>query len=83
MRATIMIRRQRSNREETSLISPQPVFNGEDATLTLCSVRSITAVRIEEQYGDRALLSYESSMARINFELVDAALQSKGMKRLE
>jgi hypothetical protein len=83
MRATIMIRRQRAEPETTGGTSPEPKLVGTDATDALATISGISAISIETQYGDRALLSYESSEARQNFDLVDAVLQSNGMCRLQ
>jgi len=83
MRATIMIRRQRAEPDTATGTAPEPKLVGTDATNALATVSGISAVRIETQYGDRALLSYESNEARQNFDLVDAVLQSNGMHRLQ
>ncbi len=82
MRVTIMIRRQRSNPDDASLSSTQPVLVGEEATRALSCMSGVSEVRSERLYGDRALLSYESSAARMTCELVDAVLRCNGMNRL-
>jgi hypothetical protein len=83
MRATIMIRRQRSASESASATAPEPKLAGADATAALATISGISAVRIETQYGDRVLLSYEASEPRPDFDMVDAVLQSNGMHRLQ
>lgn len=83
MRATIMIRRQRAAPDAASGTAPEPKLVGTDATNALATISGISAVRIETQYGDRALISYESSEPRQNFDIVDAVLQSNGMHRLQ
>lgn len=83
MRATMMIRRQRSTVDEPSGVSSEPKLVGAEATQALADVDGISAVRIETQFGDRAIVSYEAGEQRMDFARIDAALQSKGMHRLQ
>jgi len=78
-----MIRRERSvsNLRDAAVAEPQLI--GTDATRVLAGVGGVSAVEIESQHGDRVVLSYECAEKRQNFSLIDAALQSEGLHRLQ
>jgi len=56
----------------TSLVGP--------AAKVLTTVEGISAIRVEQQYMDRATLSYEWSDAGDGSEVVEQTLWSKGMR---
>jgi hypothetical protein len=55
---------------------------GPDASRMLGTIAGISAVNIENQFIDRATLSYEWSDATRDFERIDHLLASKGMRRV-
>jgi hypothetical protein len=55
---------------------------GPDATKVLASLHGVSAVRLESQYIDRAVLSYEWSDAGHEPATIDQTLWSKGMRRV-
>jgi hypothetical protein len=55
---------------------------GSDASKMLSTIVGISAVNIENQFIDRATLSYEWSDATRDFERIDHLLKSKGMRRV-
>jgi len=76
------------------MIRRDPAFPGEqaigaEAAPILSSVSGISDVRVENQYADRANLSFVWDLARSNFdfrpdfERLDAMLQTKGMRRMQ
>ena len=62
---------------------------GTEASKVLSEVRGISDVRIENQYVDRATLTFEwdggrsNFDSRPNFDEIDKNLQSKGMHRMQ
>ena len=62
---------------------------GAEASQVLSAVRGITDVRIENQYVDRATLSFRwdggrsNFDSRLNFDEIDRNLQSRGMHRMQ
>jgi hypothetical protein len=62
---------------------------GTEASKVLAAVRGISDVKIENQYVDRATLSFEWDGGRSNFDSrpdfdeIDKSLQSKGMHRMQ
>ena len=55
---------------------------GLDAAKVLAAVTSISEVHVENQYIDRATLSYDWSDEQRDFERIDQVLDSKGMRRI-
>jgi len=74
MRATITIERLPASTGSYLL--------GHDVSEMLSAMSGISAINIEQQYIDRATLSYEWDDERRNFAGIDAALDSKGMRRV-
>lgn len=81
MRSSIMVKRESAS-VETYVI-------GAEALNVLSAVPGITEVRIENQYVDRATLSFRwdggrsNYDSRLNFDDLDRNLQSKGMHRMQ
>jgi hypothetical protein len=55
---------------------------GPDVSKMLGTIVGISAVSIENQFIDRATLSYDWSDADRNFDRIDNLLESKGMRRV-
>jgi hypothetical protein len=55
---------------------------GPDVSKILSTIYGISAVHIENQYIDRATLSYDWTDADRNFDRIDNILSSKGMRRV-
>lgn len=55
---------------------------GPDATRILTAIHGVSAVRVERQYIDRAVLSYEWTDATRDLVGIDQTLSSKGMRRV-
>ena len=55
---------------------------GPDVSEMLSTIYGISAVHIENQYIDRATLSYDWTDADRNFARIDNILESKGMRRV-
>jgi len=55
---------------------------GLDAAKVLAAVTGISEVHVENQYIDRATLSYDWSDEQRDFERIDQVLDSKGMRRI-
>lgn len=55
---------------------------GASATQVLASVDGVSAVRIEDQYVDLAMLSYEWTAPASGSAGIDRTLWSKGMRRV-
>jgi hypothetical protein len=55
---------------------------GADASRMLSTIVGISAVSIENQFIDRATLSYDWSDPVRDFERIDHLLESKGMRRV-
>jgi len=81
MRSSIMVKRESAS-VETYVI-------GTEASKVLSAVPGITEVQIENQYVDRATLSFRwdggrsNFDSRLNFDDLDRNLQSKGMHRMQ
>jgi hypothetical protein len=81
MRSSMMVRR-RSASEETYVI-------GAEAMKVLSAIGGITDIRIENQYIDRATLTFDwqgghsNFDSRLNFEEIDRQLESRGMHRMQ
>lgn len=62
---------------------------GKEASEVLAAVAGISDVKIENQYVDRATLSFEWKAgrtnfdSRLNFDDIDRILQSRGMHRMQ
>lgn len=62
---------------------------GQEACEVLSKIRGISDVKIENQYVDRAALSFEWEGGRSNFDSgsafdeIDGVLQSRGMRRMQ
>jgi hypothetical protein len=62
---------------------------GTEASKILSGITGVTAVTVENQYGDRATLSYDWKAdaavfdSRLNFDEIDRQLQSRGMHRMQ
>lgn len=69
--------------------SPEIGVVGAEASQVLSEVSGITDVKIENQYVDRATLSFRwdggrsNFDSRLNFDEIDRSLQSKGMHRMQ
>jgi hypothetical protein len=55
---------------------------GRDASDSLASIDGVSAITIEQQYIDRATLSYVWADRSRNFGLIDEVLLTKGMRRV-
>lgn len=55
---------------------------GPDVSKMLGTIIGISAVSVENQYIDRATLSYDWTDADRNFDRIDNLLESKGMRRV-
>ena len=55
---------------------------GADASKMLSTIVGISTVSIENQFIDRATLSYDWADPSRNFERIDHLLESKGMRRV-
>ena len=55
---------------------------GPDVSKMLGTIVGISAVSVENQYIDRATLTYDWSDPDRNFERIDGLLESKGMRRV-
>lgn len=55
---------------------------GADATKALAAIQGVSAIRLESQFIDRAVLSYESTDAGRDLAGIDQTLWSKGMRRI-
>jgi hypothetical protein len=81
MRSSMMVRRESAS-EETYVI-------GAEASKVLSAISGITAVRIENQYIDRASLTFDWEAgrknfdSRLNFDEIDTQLRSRGMRRMQ
>ena len=81
MRSSMIIRRGSAS-HETYVI-------GDEASKVLAAVQGITDVRIENQYVDRATLTFDWEAgrknfdSRLNYDEIDAELQSRGMHRMQ
>lgn len=62
---------------------------GAEASKILSGISGVTAVQIENQYIDRATLSFDWKAdkmvfdSRLNFDEIDKQLQSRGMHRMQ
>ena len=80
MRSSMMVRRE-SDSTETYVI-------GAEASKLLSAVSGISDVKVENQYLDRATLSFNWEAGRSNFDArldfaeIDQNLKSKGMHRM-
>ena len=74
MRSMITVERMRTSNGSYLL--------GSDASKMLSTIVGISAVNIENQFIDRATLSYEWSDTTRDFERIDHLLKSKGMRRV-
>lgn len=81
MRCSMMVRKESSS-VEISVI-------GTEASQVLSAIDGISDVRVENQYIDRAILSFDWSDGRSNFDfrpdfdVIDRNLQAKGMHRMQ
>ena len=55
---------------------------GPDATRILARIEGVSAIRVEQQYIDKAVLTYERTDAERDFASLDQTLQSAGMRRV-
>ena len=55
---------------------------GEDVSKLLGTVVGISAVSVENQFIDRATVSYDWTDAARDFDRIDFLLKSKGMRRV-
>jgi len=55
---------------------------GSDASKMLSTIVGISSVTVENQFIDRATLSYDWSDPARDFERIDHLLESKGMRRV-
>jgi hypothetical protein len=55
---------------------------GTDVSKMLSTIYGISAVHIENEYIDRATLSYDWTDADRNFDKIDNILLSRGMRRV-
>lgn len=55
---------------------------GPDATKVLAAIQGVSAIRLESQSIDRAVLSYEWTDAGRDLAGIDQTLWSKGMRRV-
>jgi hypothetical protein len=62
---------------------------GTEASKVLSAISGITDIKIENQYVDRATLSFDwnggktNFDSRLNFDEIDKNLQAKGMHRMQ
>ena len=62
---------------------------GTEASAVLAAISGISDVKVENQYLDRATLSFEwkggrtNFDSRLNFDDIDRILQSRGMHRMQ
>jgi hypothetical protein len=81
VRSSMMVKRESAS-TETYVI-------GKEASEILAAVSGISDVKIENQYVDRATLSFEwkggrtNFDSRLNFDDIDRILQSRGMHRMQ
>lgn len=55
---------------------------GADVSRMLGTIVGISTVQVENQFIDRATLSYDWTDANRNFDQIDSLLASKGMRRV-
>ena len=55
---------------------------GADATKILAATKGVSSVRVERQYIDKAVLTYERTDADRDLAGIDQTLQSVGMRRV-
>ena len=55
---------------------------GADATRILAGIQGVSAIRIEQQYIDKVVLTYEGADAERDLAGIDQTLRSAGMRRM-
>lgn len=55
---------------------------GADVSRMLGTIVGISTVQVENQFIDRATLSYDWTDANRNFDQIDSLLESKGIRRV-